>query len=119
MRKIYFDPKNDTENSDINRILKYINCEYMNNLTLGDICKKFGYSFSYMSAKFKKETGENFTKYLQKIRAEQSIRLLANTDLSVTEVAEAVGYHDIKSFYATFKKYADTTPSEFRKYHRQ
>lgn len=115
MRKIYFNPKPDSNESSIDEILKYINSEYMNDITLKDICHKFGYSFSYLSMKFKKVLGLSYTEYLQKIRIEQSLRLLVHTDKSVVEIADAVGYHDIKAYYTVFKKVINTTPAKFRK----
>ena len=115
MRKIYFNPKSDINDSGMNEILKYINSEYMNDIMLKDICRKFNYSFSYLSMKFKKELGLTYMEYLQRIRVEQSMRLLVHTNESVSHIAQAVGYRDIKSFYAAFKKFADTTPANFRK----
>ena len=115
MRKIYIDPHIDSENSSMDAILRYINSCYMNEITLNEICRKFGYSFSYLSMKFKKELGISYTGYLQRVRIEQSMRMLAFSDKPVSEIAHAVGYHDIKSFYSVFKKIADTTPARFRK----
>ena len=115
MRKIYFDPKPDKSDSSMNGILKYISSEYMKDITLKDICHKFSYSFSYLSMKFKRELGMSYMEYLQKTRVEQSMRLLVYTDKSVNEIAQTVGYRDIKSFYNVFKRYADTTPAKFRK----
>ena len=115
MREIYSDIENNEKESQIDQIIKYIGNEYSNNITLNSVCKKFGYSFSYLSAKFKKEAGMNFTQYLQKIRVEQSKRLLANTNKTIEEIAATVGYRDIKSFYTVFRKFSDTTPAKFRK----
>lgn len=113
MRKIY--PDFTEYNNVIDEIIKYINSEYMNELTLGDICLKFGYSFSYLSSKIKKEIGLTFTSYLQKTRIEQSMRLLLTDKMSIYEIAESVGYRDIKSFYSAFRKFAGTTPASFKK----
>ena len=115
MRKNYSEQKKSPITGGLGKIVEYINSEYMNNITLGTICRNFGYSFSYLSAKFKQETGSTFTGFLQKTRIEQSMRLLAHTDLSIDEIAQRVGYQDIKSFYAQFKKISDTTPAKFRK----
>lgn len=115
MRKIYFDPSPDVDNSDIKKILKHTSEKYMDNLTLSAICKNLGYSFSYMSAKFKKETGLTFTEYLQKTRIEQSMRLLVHTDKTINTISNDVGYSDIKSYYKAFKKTTNTTPAKFRK----
>ena len=117
MRKIYLEPVPLNNDKLINEILRYINSEYMSDITLSDICIKFGYSFTYLSAKFKKETGINFTQYLQKTRIEQSMRLLVHTNKSIIEITNDVGYRDIKSYYAAFKRIANTTPAKFRKNH--
>ncbi len=115
MRKIYSGPQLNQKSDDMGRIMQYINSEYTNDITLKDICQKFNYSLSYMSMKFKKAIGMTYIEYLQKIRIERSMFLLINTDMSVEEITQAVGYHDIKSFYAIFKKISNTTPAKFRK----
>lgn len=115
MRKIYLDHQSDRNESDIDCIIKYISTEYMNDITLKNICRRFNYSFSYMSMKLKKTLGMTYIEFLQKTRVEQSMRLLASTDISVDEIARAVGYRDIKSFYTVFRRFANTTPAKFRK----
>lgn len=115
MRKIYYAPLSDCIDGDMDKILKYINSQYMNSISLKDICAKFNYSFSYLSMKFKKISGLSYMEYLQRIRVEQSMRMLVHTNEPVSEIALAVGYKDIKSFYTVFKRFANTTPSRFRK----
>ena len=115
MRKIYLDHQSDRHGSDMDHIIKFISTEYMNDITLTSICRKFNYSVSYMSIKFKKILGMTYMEYLQKIRVEQSMRLLVSTNTSVEEIARLVGYHDLKAFYTVFKRFANTTPAKFRK----
>jgi AraC-like DNA-binding protein len=117
MRKIYLNPSLEKCDNGINSILTTINEQYMNELTLNDLSKKFGYSFSYLSAKFKKETGMNFTQYLQKTRIEQSMRLLSQTERPINLIAADVGYKDLKTYYSIFRRVANTTPAKFRKNH--
>lgn len=115
MRKIYMDHQADCQGSDMDHIIKYISTEYMNDITLTDICRRFNYSVSYMSMKLKKALGMTYMEYLQKTRVEQSMRLLVSTSISVDEIARLVGYHDLKAFYTVFKRFANTTPAKFRK----
>jgi len=115
MRKIYLAPALEPNDSSMEQILRYIGAEYMNDITLKDICRRFNYSFSYMSQKFKKVFGMTYVAYLQKTRIEQSMRLLAHTDEPVGDIAQAVGYRDIKSFYTAFRNVSNTTPVRFRK----
>ena len=97
------------------QILTYIEKNYMNEFSLKKICEEMNYSLPYISAKFKKVVGISFTEYLQKVRIENSMRLLVNTNKTVESIANEVGYLDIKSFYKIFRKYTKTTPSKFRK----
>lgn len=114
MRTIYIDVKVFAGDDTIQNILKYINLNYMKDISLKGICDMYNYSLTHMCAKFKKKAGISFMEYLQKTRIENSMRLLTNTSKSVGEIAVAVGYQDIKSFYKVFRKYTDTTPAKFR-----
>ena len=56
-----------------------------------------------------------FRAYLQKMRIEKSCELLRKSDLPVSEIAETVGYSDMKFFNSIFKKTLHMTPGEYRK----
>lgn len=101
--------------SDIDFTVDYIGKNYMLNPSLFEISKKLGLTLPYLSVKFKNQMGMTFTEYLQKVRIGNSLRLLSSTDKKVFEIAEIVGYKDIKCFYRIFKKYMGKSPGEFRK----
>jgi YesN/AraC family two-component response regulator len=69
-----------------------------------------GYTLSRV---FRNETGENFIDYLTQVRLEASKRLLAETAMSIQEIAEAVGYRQTY-YYRIFKKNLGMTPSQYR-----
>lgn len=118
MRKI---SKKETcliENDCSSYIKDFIDKNYMNPITWSDIGKNLNFSIPYMCRKFKQDTGFTFIAYLQRKRMEQSGRLIANTDKKMSEIAELVGYHDIKFFQTVFKKYWGITPGEFRNVYR-
>ncbi|HPU58648.1 MAG TPA: AraC family transcriptional regulator [Candidatus Avimonas sp.] len=115
LRKISKTQHGFSENSCSARIKEYIEKNYMNPVTLNDICKELNFSLSYMSRRFKQETGYSFVDYLQRKRMEQSGRLLANTDKKISEIAELVGYRDVKFFGKVFKSHWGMAPGEFRK----
>ncbi len=119
MRKIRIDPNRAVRDSFSDRVLMYIHSNYMNAITLGDVAKNLNYSPAHLSMKFKKEFGINFSKFLQKTRIEQSMRLLAHTNKAIDEIAAEVGYRDIKTFYTLFKSFSNFTPAKFRKNHSQ
>ena len=110
--------ESSAENKEIrisDKIIAYIDKHYAENVTLEYLAEKYNYSESYLSRIFKDETGQSFVKYMQKVRIEQSCRLLANTDKSVYDIMCGVGYRDIKFFTKIFKESIGTTPAEFRK----
>lgn len=98
------------------RIAKqYIANHYSEPITLDDVCSAVGFSVSYFSTMFKKETGEGFAKYLKRIRIERAKELLQDTNLSIAEICELVGYNDVKHFTESFKKITKLNPGQYRK----
>ncbi len=93
----------------------YISEHYAEPLTLSALCRIAGYSLPYLSKKFREETGIGFVEYLQSYRVMQARRLLTDCRRSVGEVAEAVGYRDVKFFSACFRKLTGMSPVAFRK----
>lgn len=94
---------------------QYIQRHYSENITLEDVCAATGFSVSYFSALFKKETGEGFAKYLTRVRMERAKELLQETNLPVSEICTQVGYGDLKHFNQTFKKVTSLSPGQYRK----
>ena len=69
---------------------------------------------SYLSALFKKETGQNLTDYIVNCRIRRAMELLAHPHYKIYEVASAVGYGDAKYFSNVFKTATGMTPREWR-----
>ena len=59
-----------------------------------------------------------FREYVQKTRIEKSCELLAGSDMTVIEIARAVGYDDIQFFHSVFKRLLHMTPKEYKKLSR-
>ncbi|MDD3920334.1 MAG: response regulator [Eubacteriales bacterium] len=94
---------------------EYIQQHYGEALTLEQVSEELGFSVSYFSTLFKKETGEGFVKYLARIRIQEAKTLLRETNLSVLEICRQVGYLDIKHFTRMFKQDVGINPGEYRK----
>lgn len=95
-------------------IVKYTSENMMKRDILKCISKEVNFSISYLSRKFKENMGISFTDYVQKLRIDQSMCLLGNTDKKITEIAGLCGYSDMKFFNSIFKKNTGMTPREFR-----
>lgn len=98
----------------VDEAITYINRNYATDLKLGELAAKANLSERQFSRLFQRQTGMNFTNYLQSIRMDAACRLLTGGRSSVGEVAAAVGYADLKFFHRLFKKKIGTTPKQYR-----
>lgn len=116
MRQLKLPNAEDTvpENDIVNYMVKHINKHYTEPLSLKDIAEKYNYSSAHISNLFKREIGITFSEYLQSIRIQESCRLLANTNKSVAEIVNLVGYTDVKFFNKVFKRTTGMTPRQFK-----
>lgn len=90
--------------------------EYGNDmLSLESISDRVNLNSSYFSALFKKNCSIGFAEYLQDIRINNAKKLLAESNLTIAETAQRVGYRDPKHFAKIFKKTCKIKPNEFRK----
>ena len=69
---------------------------------------------NYLARVFKRETGRTLLWYHNAVRCEKAKHLLAETDLSVSEVGAAVGYVSSAHFSHLFKKMTGVAPSDWR-----
>lgn len=82
--------------------------------SFSQVAQEAGMTNSSFTRAFQKHTGKLPTEYLVELRIQYAKELLAQTDQSVLEIAEAVGYYSASSFSKRFKSYADMTPKEYR-----
>lgn len=96
-------------------ISKYIFNNYKSNITLQDIAEKEFLSPQYLSHEIKYATGYSFTDLLNLTRVEESIKLLIDTDKTITEISDEVGFSHTRYYNKNFKLYYKSTPMQFRK----
>ena len=83
-------------------------------LNVDMLCSYLGVGTTYFSTVFKKETGMNFVAYLTKIRMDEAVRLLQETDEKSYVIAGMVGYEEPTYFSYVFKKQFGTSPAKYR-----
>ena len=96
------------------RVLGYLDQHYEDHISLRDCAAAMGYSENYISRLFKKKAGICFHTYLQALRLSKAEWLLANTADSITEVAMASGFGNIKTFNRIFRNRWTMPPGQFR-----
>lgn len=106
------------ETRPITEAKRYIQQHYQQALRLEDVSSAVGFNATYFSVLFKKETGQNFMDYLTELRINKSKELLCSDTLSVQDVAEQVGYRDLKYFSRLFKKTTGVSPSDYKKLYK-
>lgn len=99
----------------VDEVASYISSHYEEPLSLESLSEQFFVSKCYLSRIFKEATGFTVTEYLNMCRIKQARHLLISTDLSITEVAGAVGYDTITYFERVFKSCTLITPLKYRK----
>lgn len=73
-----------------------------------------GLSKRYISLLFKQHTGLPLKQYVTKLRMERARALLAETTMTASQIAEAVGYADVFVFSKIFKAYHGISPTAYR-----
>ncbi len=96
------------------QIVAYIDENY-DHCSLNDIAKHFSYHPNYLSGLLVKETGKTFSEILLEQRMERAVGFLKGTSLSVSEIAELLGYSNSSNFYKAFREYYHTSPREYLK----
>lgn len=103
--------KND---DSINRAIQYIRSNPEKKITLHELAALSGLSDYYFSHIFKEMTGFSPVNYMINVRIDQAKALLANTSLSVAQVAQKVGYPNSSNLIVQFTRRVGCTPAEFR-----
>ncbi|WP_256760626.1 AraC family transcriptional regulator [Cohnella sp. WQ 127256] len=98
----------------ISQVVNFINQNYNQRLTLDDLSKKFFLSSSYLSRTFKSATGYTFIEYINNIRVKEARTLLESSQLSISDIAESVGYGNLTHFGRTFKSVTGFSPLKYR-----
>ncbi|NHW34671.1 response regulator [Paenibacillus aceris] len=94
--------------------LQYIRTHYHDDLSLEKVAAIVYLNPVYFSQLFKQKTGQGFKEYVTHLRLEQAKQLLRNPKLKLADVAERIGYQDMRHFSQVFRKKYGVTPSEYR-----
>ncbi len=100
----------------LRRIAEYVNANLGNQeLRLDDVAQCVGLSTGFFHRAFKEATGETPLAYIQRLRIQRAMQLLASRDLSVLQVAMRVGFLSPSHFSRLFHRQVGMTPSQYRK----
>ena len=110
------------ENKNISSTLKpaidYIYKNKSENITAETMAKVCHISQSYFSRLFSKEMGESFSNYISKLKIKWAKELLEESDMSVSQISDELGFNEPGYFIKIFKKYEGITSSVYKKYYK-
>ena len=108
------DKSGDLVDGDLNKtdsIVRYIQ-QKAATATLASTAKQFGYSPTYLSGLLKNETGKTFSDLITEERMNRAALLLKETDLSIENIANVLGYNSSSSFYRAHKRHFGCAPRQ-------
>lgn len=109
------DDRSDHSDLLVSKIRGYIDNHYgSNELSLTTIADHVGLNPSYLSTFYKKQTGHNVTEYITALRMKEAKTLLAESDLTVAQIAIKVGFANDIGLIRVFKKTEGVTPGKYR-----
>ncbi|NBC72109.1 response regulator [Paenibacillus sacheonensis] len=94
--------------------LQYLKAHYNEELSLEKVASVVFLNPIYFSQLFKQKTGQGYKDYVISLRIEQAKELLRQHGLKLADIAERIGYGDVRHFTQVFRKKTNVTPTEYR-----
>jgi len=99
----------------LGEILIYIDSHYKNDINLSIVAEHLHITKSYISKLFVSKLHSSFTDYVNYLRIEYAIKLIKNSDLSISNIAYECGFLSERTFFRVFKKLNGMTPLQFKR----
>lgn len=100
--------------SYVQKGIEYVSANYSYPITVEDIASYVGLSRSHLFRSFEKVIGKSPKEYLTEFRIRQACNLLEHSDLSVTAIANSVGFENNLYFSKAFHKAKGMSPKNYR-----
>lgn len=102
----------------LTRTIRYVQENFREHLTLEDVARHLGYSYSYVSKHFKQGLGMSFSDFLAEYRVSYARALLGEGGISISQVALKSGFGSIRNFNRVFLQVTGETPRTYQKSER-
>lgn len=107
--------KKDAALDYVQQALTYMNYHYAYPISIDDVAAFAGISRSHLYRIFMEHTGQSPKAYLSALRIRQACTLMKKSDISITAIANSVGFENSLYFSKVFKKFKGMPPSEYVK----
>ena len=102
----------------VQKSIEYISSNYSYAITVEDIADYVGVSRSHLFRSFESVLGQSPKEYLTDFRMKQACYLLEHSSLSITAIANSLGFDNSLYFSKTFHKQKQMSPKEYRTHSR-
>jgi len=102
---------------EVKDVLLYLHNNCKQKITIPKLSKQFHVNRTTLSDRFFEATGETIITYLNKYRINLAAIMLRESNYSISNIAEEVGFNDTAYFAKLFKKYMLHTPSSYRQHY--
>jgi len=99
---------------EIESVKDYIYEHYSEEIGVDLLAQKVYMAPSYLSHIFKKETGQNLSKFIKAYRMEKAKEMLEETHEKIVQISYAVGYPNVSYFCQSFREFYGVSPQKFR-----
>lgn len=97
----------------VDQMKEYIQNHYREQVTKELLAEAVGRSPNHTATMFRKVTGQTISEYVHAMRIKTAVYMLRHSALTVTEIAEFVGYGDPSYFYRVFKRITGEVPTSY------
>ncbi|MBQ8510376.1 MAG: helix-turn-helix domain-containing protein [Clostridia bacterium] len=101
--------------ANVRAIVSYINTHFTEPLTCRQIAEKFSYHPNYVNRIVRELTGMSLHEYIVCVKIQHANQLLLETNMSITEIAYSLSFHDSSHFSSVYQTHTGMKPSERRK----
>ena len=108
----------NTSSTYVQKGIEYISANYSYNITVEDIADYVGLSRSHLFRSFESVLGQSPKEFLTDFRMRQACYLLEHASLSITAIANSIGFDNSLYFSKTFHKIKGMSPKEYRALHK-
>ena len=96
-------------------VISYIDEHFREKIYIEELSAMINVSPDYFTKMFKESIGKTPIDYINGIRVNRALALLSETDESVNDISDGLGFSNPNYFHKIFKQYMDTSPLAYRK----